>query len=384
MRIMSRLLLAFLLPCLAFQATAESTAPKLHRGINLSSWLANAPRQPLFARDFMLLKTAGFDHVRLPFDPEYFGFALDGNHDPASVNFLPLDRAIGLGMGHGLAVVLDMHPGMEFVEKLETSAKAREQFIALWVTMAERYKKQPIDMLAFALLNEPQYYHKEDRYAAFARQLVAAVRKVEPSRMLIVGAPQGSSIEGLLKVEPVNDTNIAYDFHFYEPYIITHQGIRSGFDDKMIRYFRKLPYPSALVTGNAGAYTVKAANPMQAQSELDEYVNANWHANHIAERIGMAKAWADAKHVRILCGEFGVLREHIDSQSRYRWIGDVRKALEANRIGWEVWDYTDGFGIARLHGKTATDPDGAIKFVDPARGSRMLEPQALAALGLRK
>ena len=35
-----------------------------------------------------------------------------------------------------------------------------------------------------------------------------------------------------------------------------------------------------------------------------------------------------------------------DPASRMNWIHDVRTALEADSIGWIMWDYRGGFGVA--------------------------------------
>ena len=118
---------------------------------------------------------------------------------------------------------------------------------------------------------------------------------------------------------------------------------------------------------------------------MKAYVNAPWNAQHIAVRIHLIKEWADAHKARVICGEFGVLRNHIDPASRYRWIADTRKSLEAYGIPWELWDYTDLYGIARLVGQVSRpDPfDGSIRLVDPEKGSRVIEPAAIAAIGLQ-
>ena len=45
--------------------------------------------------------------------------------------------------------------------------------------------------------------------------------------------------------------------------------------------------------------------------------------------------------------------------SRLAWIHDVRTALEADGIGWAMWDYHEGFGVAvkDKDGKSVVDPD---------------------------
>jgi endoglucanase len=360
-------------------------APALQHGLNLSSWLANAPRQPLYARDFAHIKQAGFDHVRLPFNPAYYGFALSPNGGAAArVDFIGLDRTVSMAEQYQLPVIIDIHPDGAFMDTLERHVWAEKDFIDLWKTIAERYKNHGSGQVIFELLNEPQYYKSEGLWNKLAARTVAAIRAISPDRIIIIGAPHGSEIDALPFLQTGNDSHIIYAFHFYEPYLITHQGIHMGFEEKMIRYFRKLPYPSSLATGNAKEYAPTAPDAEKAQNELQEYKATPWDAEHVATRIHAAQQWATQHHVRILCGEFGVLRNHIDPDSRYRWIRDARSAMDTDGIGWELWDYTDLFGIAPPVEPSSPDPvDGSVRMSDSENGSRQFEPQALSALGLR-
>jgi len=59
----------------------------------------------------------------------------------------------------------------------------------------------------------------------------------------------------------------------------------------------------------------------------------------------------------VLCNEFGVFRQYSDPASRNRWIRDVRTALEADSIGWDLWDFHGSFGVAiKKSGKSIPDP----------------------------
>lgn len=375
---MKRLLITLLfLPIMAHAADA----PTFKRGINLSNWLANATRQPVLTHDFVQLKKAGFDHVRLPVNPEHMGFTLEGE---SLGDFAAVDAAITQARAQHLAVILDMHPRGDFMQRLERDAQAQQKFTALWVMLAKRYRAISADQLSFELINEPQYYDREEAYQTFAESLVAAIRGVDATRTLIVAAPRGSSIAGLQQLKPIPDAHIAYDVHFYEPYIFTHQGIHQGFEKKMVRYFHDVPYPASLAEADAARYAEHAPDAAQAQRELDIYRREQWDAQHIAERMQLVRAWAGQYRAQVMCGEFGVLRNHADPASRYRWITDVRQALEANGMAWQLWDYTDLFGITQLMGETATDPiDGSVRFRDAQQGKRVLEPEALKALGLK-
>ena len=339
-----------------------ANAEELQKGINLSSWLANATRQPLYERDFKLIKDAGFDNIRLPVAPE-------------NIDSPELAKALELAKKYNLSIVLDIHPHKDFALDIENE-NTQKEFIKLWQKLTVRYKDQK---MVFELLNEPQFYGKEEQYQQFIEELVAAIRQIDKTRTLIIAAPNGSSIAGLQKLKAVSDNNIMYDFHFYEPYIITHQGTRQGFANKMIRYFHNLPYPAELAIEEN--YSPSAIN--QAQKELQDYKNDNWNIGKIRERVAIVKDWASKNHAKVICGEFGVLRVNIEPTSRYKWIKDVRIALEENKIGWQIWDYSDVARITTMIGATKIDAnDDSERFITPQTGIRKFEPQVKNVLGL--
>src|SRR5258708_21766004 len=71
---------------------AEAPPPMLKHGINLSYWFTDSGREPLVARDFDLIRAAGFDHVRIPINPESLGFSLyDGEDGRVLFDFSCLD-----------------------------------------------------------------------------------------------------------------------------------------------------------------------------------------------------------------------------------------------------------------------------------------------------
>ena len=379
--------LAFLFSFFCFLAVttplAHAQIPPLMRGINLSNWLGNAMRQDVTDNDLDQIKKAGFDHVRLPVDPEQFGIRLDNNSDSPGAAFKPVDAAIKQITSHGLIVILDIHPQDSFRDDIENGGSVENRFADFWSNLASHYKNVSSSMLVFELLNEPQYYRSEESYNTLVKNTITAIRQNDKTRTIIIGAPRGSAIEGLSQLRIINDPNILYSFHFYEPYMITHQGIHMGFENLMLRYFQNLPYPANRATQDAKYYAPNASNQKQAANELQAYRNEGWDARHIAARIKVAADWARKNGVKLYCGEFGVLRNHIDADSRYRWINDTRTALENNNIAWSLWDYSDLFGIVSFQGATRTDSvDGSIRFAQSAQGAHSIEAAARAALGL--
>jgi endoglucanase len=96
--------------------------------------------------------------------------------------------------------------------------------------------------------------------------------------------------------------------------------------------------------------------------QLENYFLDHWDALHIRAQIDEAAAWAHENDLPLICNEFGAFREHTDVQSRMNWIHDVRTALEADGIGWTMWDYRGGFGVVyKQDGQPARVDDKVVE-----------------------
>jgi hypothetical protein len=96
--------------------------------------------------------------------------------------------------------------------------------------------------------------------------------------------------------------------------------------------------------------------------QLERYWLDGWNAHRIQMLIDEAAAWGRSNHVPLICDEFGAFREHSDPVSRANWIRDVRTALEADGIGWAMWDYRGGFGVVtKQDGQPAQVDDAVVK-----------------------
>lgn len=103
----------------------------------------------------------------------------------------------------------------------------RQQNADLWRDIADRYRDEPA-VAAYDLLNEPVTTDSTgEQWQDFAQQLVDAVRSVDQSHLLVIGGVYGvNGRYGTDGIDPhflVDDDNVVYDFHFYEPIKYTHQ-----------------------------------------------------------------------------------------------------------------------------------------------------------------
>ena len=68
-------------------------------------------------------------------------------------------------------------------------------------------------------------------------------RGAAPGVTLILSGACGSMIAGLEALDPIQDANVVYTFHFYEPYVFSHQGAPWMTSEPMYRYLNAVPWP---------------------------------------------------------------------------------------------------------------------------------------------
>jgi hypothetical protein len=219
-------------------------------------------------------------------------------------------------------------------------------------------------------------------------ELLRTARLVAPNLTLVATGACGGMIAGLEGLAPaVDDPNILYTFHYYEPYVFSHQGAPWMSDEPMYRYLNAVPWPASAGSRQKtlGAVTARMAadlvTPAAEKREiaatvtrvLNEYFQADPDRSFIARHFARVTAWADrhqVAHGRILLGEFGALRSDqryvaAEAADRARYIRDVREVCEAAGFPWAFWNLFDGMGL------TIGD------------WSREFDPAIVTALGLR-
>ena len=327
--------------------TAFARAQHLRHGINASEWFAQSASDYSAARtnrytdasDFALIAHLGFDHVRLSIDPVPLE-AWPRGKDGMNAEFLGrLDKAVDAMLTDGLAVLVDIHPEDSYKQQLISSDYAVDRLTMLWRRLAAHYADRNPDRLFFEILNEPEV-HDPYRWAGIQARLAAAIRESAPRHTIIAAGPNYSDIADLLAIHPLADGNVIYNFHFYDPHEFTHQG--AGWGESWWSYTHNIPYPA---TEASMAEALKQVPDPASRFKLKNYWLDHWDARHIRLQIDEAAAWGQANHVPLTCNEFGAYRDFSDPQARMNWIHDVRTALEADGIGWTMWDYRGGFGV---------------------------------------
>jgi endoglucanase len=346
----------------------SSTAPPsrlahLKHGINLSSWFAQVYDSRGYTKehfeawvtadDMALIKSMGFDHVRLSVNPK--PMFVPSRPEALLPDYLAyLDAAVKMALDKGLAVIIDMHPDSDFQAQLKEDGPA-QKFTDFWRALAQHYSSWDPGMVFFEILNEPEMSDRY-RWSGLEMKIAAAIREGAPQHTIIAAGARWSDDDDLVFLEPLRDPNVIYNFHFYEPHIFTHQGATWG-----AYYWHWLTgglrYPSS---PEAAAKVAGEVPDAVDRLHVIRYGYDHWDAARIEGDINQVAEWAERNHVPVTCNEFGVFRRYADPKDRAAWITDVRTALERHGIGWAMWDYSGGFGVVTKRSGEPTVVDDAV------------------------
>ena len=331
------LLLVWLFPASGgiAQPVAPSPVAVLTRGINITGWFRfPSSRDPAALATYLSdqaladLRKTGFDFVRLAVDPE----VVDGAAQRAV-----LIAAIRRIQRQGLTVVVSPHPQNW---QLETNPADRQRLSAFWKTLA--FALRPLDPARTVpeVLNEPVFPHDPAAWAALQRSLLAEIRQALPQATVVLTGQDWGSIGGLLALAPVDDPNVVYSFHFYDPAELTSLAAYwPGLDRAALA---GLPFPVDDPSGCEA--TADAATDAATQGVMRYYCDFGWDTARIAATIDRAASWARLHQVHLLAGEFGASAA-LNPAARQAWLKTVREALAERDISWALWGYDDIMGL---------------------------------------
>lgn len=320
------------------------------RGVNLGGWIAQyfncADLSAHFEtfiteKDIAQMAVWGVDHVRLPFE---YGVMTDNSLDY-------MDRCVSWCEKRGMGVILDLHyvlgqtfNGIDEINPLFIEGNA-QPFLDVWDKVASHFKHTGGNV-AFELLNEA-----DDKtgylWNRFFPKGIKAIRRHCPTHKIYVGSNKMNSVFHLNALPIVDDPNIVYNFHYYEPHPFTHQ--KASFDQEMMAFNRTIAYPGEF----AGLEAFLKEHPLYA--EKNGYL-AFWQNDLRLMKHNLldAERFVNYTGKPLYCGEFGVI-ERADEDSAAGWVHDFVLEMRRMDIGYAYWNYKlMDFGLV--------DADSRLRF----------------------
>lgn len=326
------------------------------RGFNFSIWFEQNSAQQIqftyFTReDFVNVRNLGCDHVRLPV--HFFnmcGPEPDYTIDPLLFKFL--DHVVDWVEDLDMYLIIDNH---SFDVNVNTSAGILNQLVKVWQQVADRYKERS-HLLFYEILNEPHGI-ADSTWNRMQRTVIDSIRAIDENHTIIIGPAGWNSYDHLKYMPEYNDPNLIYTFHFYEPFLFTHQGatwVTPPMDIKGVPFpFDELKMPD-LPDKLKGTWIEWAYNDYPEQGTED------W----VKSQIDIAVDFSNQRNVPVWCGEFGAYIPNSTTEDRARWLELVRKYFEENNIAWTMWGYKEGFGIFEPGSSYQFDYDVNVPIIE--------------------
>jgi aryl-phospho-beta-D-glucosidase BglC (GH1 family) len=286
--------------------------PPFRRGMNLGNAL-EAPREgewgvTLEESYFEQIAAAGFDTIRLPVRWSAHAEA-KAPYKIDEAFFQRVDWAVEQALSRKLKLVLNVHHYDELLINLE---QHRPRLLALWEQIAARYQDRSPN-LAFEIYNEPHLPLTAEQWNPLAAEILAVIRRTNPTRTIVVGPVSWNAISALPSlVLPERDRNIVVTYHYYDPYVFTHQG--ASFATAEARQTHNRPWQG---------------------TKLEQWA--------VRRSFDAALEWSVQHERPLFMGEFGVY-EKADMESRVRWTRFLAEEAAKRKIGYAYWEFCSGFG----------------------------------------
>lgn len=384
-----------------------AAGPRFRRGVNAWPWFSltrefPAPRTdydwPPFQSqrpvptpdDLRRLRRTGLDFIRLPVDPGPF-LAADAITRGRLLDILDAAVTATLHADLGIIVNIQANAATHYWNPdrmvSSTAAPAFDLYRGLVGELAGRLARFQPGRVALEPVNEPAQACASNVWSQIQLSLLTAARASAATLPLIVTGGCGSMVSGLTALDPAPLSPfepILFTFHFYEPYLFSHQGA-PWMREPVYRSLNNVPWPASAGSLEQTLASVRARMAQDTETPEDAkqaayaetervlkvYFDARPDRWFVDKYLRQVRDWADGHGLapeRIIMGEFGALRTDAryvaaPNPDRVRYIADVRRSAEELGFAWALWDLFDGMGM-----------------MDDT--TRALDPDIIAALGL--
>ena len=260
----------------------------------------------LEAADFVRIRAAGFDTVRIPV--RWSNKAGDGPDYTIDPKWMArVTEVVDQALAADLNVILNDH---HFNALHEQPQANRDKLAAIWRQVAAHFADRPVGRMWFEIENEPHDALTNDNLVATLAPALAAIRATNPDRPVVIGGSNWSGIDSLATLELPEDPNVHPTFHYYEPFDFTHQGA-------------------------TWAGQVPKARTRDYGTRAD--------AERLATDVAKLEAYIARTGLTPFMGETGSYDGGTSLAERIQYHAAVREAFAPTGIGTCAWAYTNTF-----------------------------------------
>lgn len=274
-----------------------------------------------------------FNFLRIPIDYRYWMSPLqrDGQMRINEKFLDTINTYVEAAVSRNIHISINLHRAPGYIitgweteaTNLWSDSVAQVAFETLWLRAAEYFKGQNHHLLSFDLVNEPpdigQRGFTRDIHADVIRRVHAAIRTVDPGRMIVINGLAG----GHLAMPELADLDAVHSGRGYQPMLVSH-------------------YKAEWWDGSIG---------MPVPTYPCEYNGVMWNRESLWEFYApWREVQAAGRPIHI--GEFGCYR-YTDNQVALAWFNDLFSIFAQSNWGYSMWEFEGAFGIAG-HGRPNT------------------------------
>ncbi|MBI9050355.1 MAG: cellulase family glycosylhydrolase [Anaerolineaceae bacterium] len=303
-------------------------------GFNFQWMFADSGAEPAEpderALDF--LAAYKFNFVRIPTDYRIWTPDFD-YFQPNESYFNYFDRYLHACTSRQMHLSLNMHrvPGYcingNHLERdnLWVDSIAQDGLVYQWEQIARHFAGVPAKDLSFDLINEPpmpgQYGMTREKHAAIIRRVVAAIRAIDPQRLISIDGLDG----GAMAMPELTDLNVTHSGRGYAPHAISH------YQADWWPEWRSAPqnpsWPGLVYNGKI------------------------WNKDTLRE---VYQSWCEVQSqgIEVHIGEMGCF-DQLDNDIALAWFKDLLGLFHEFRWGFALWNFEGPFGIINHRRKGA-------------------------------
>ena len=341
------------------------------KGVNFSGWFETSNVQRIAfhqydEQDFANVKSLGVEVIRLPVRlHDMTNGEPDFTLDALFLKFL--DIAVGWAEKYQIYLIIDNH---SFHPVDPTADDIDKVLLPVWAQIAQRYHGRPY--VLYEILNEPHGI-SDERWGEVQGMAIDTIRKYDQKTPIIVGGSDYNSYNKLSALPYYDDPHLIYTFHYYDPFLFTHQGASWS---PPLEYLAGIPFPADKSRMPKVPFRLRKT---WIKNAMKEYPN-DASPSKLLDILDKVVAFSRERNVPVFCGEFGVYMRVSPPEDRVLWYEFVSKALDKRNIPRASWDYYGGFGVFNFEGQGDFYADlnigvvSAMGFTPPSQTPRPVEP----------